>query len=185
METDLNILIIESDPSISAGLEKKIKHLGFRRSCTTSPDKPIGQLEAGPFLDKETSLKCIHKLRIIDPSIPILTSCEENSLSEDSTASFEGVHLLGQDIDPDDILKAIENALKHRAEAQLRPDFPSLIGQSPEIKSIRKKIRKVCDKDITVLATGDTGTGKELVARSIHYHSLRSGGPLELWSPAG
>jgi DNA-binding NtrC family response regulator len=186
METDLNILIIESDPSISAGLEKKVKHLGFRQSCTISPDKPIGQLETlnpdlailGPFLDKETSLKCIHKLRIIDPSIPILTSCEENSLSEDSTASFEGVHLLGQDIDPDDILKAIENALKHRAEAELRPDFPSLIGQSPEIKSIRKKIRKVCDKDITVLATGDTGTGKELIARSIHYHSLRSGGPL-------
>ena len=132
METDLNILIIESDPSISAGLEKKVKHLGFRQSCTISPDKPIGQLETlnpdlailGPFLDKETSLKCIHKLRIIDPSIPILTSCEENSLSEDSTASFEGVHLLGQDIDPDDILKAIENALKHRAEAELRPDFP-------------------------------------------------------------
>jgi len=186
METDLNILIIESDPSISAGLEKKIKHLGFHRFCTTSPNRAIDQLETlnpdlailGPLLDKETSLKCIHKLRIIDPLIPILTSCEENSLSEDSTASFEGVHLLGQNTDPDNMLKAIENALKHRAETELRPDFPSLIGQSPEIMSIRKKIRKVCDKDITVLATGDTGTGKELIARSIHYHSQRNTGPL-------
>jgi sigma-54 dependent transcriptional regulator, flagellar regulatory protein len=60
----------------------------------------------------------------------------------------------------------------------MRLDYPVLIGQSEEIRAIKQKIQVVSTKDITVLITGETGTGKELIARSIHYHSLRSAGPL-------
>jgi two-component system response regulator AtoC len=186
METGINILIIDSDPFISEGLEARLNQLGFSRSCAASPDSPIDQLEAlnpdlailGPSLEDKTSLKCLHKLKIIAPFMPILTSSEENCLSELSTSSFDGVHFLSQNLDLEEISKVIDYALKHRAETELRPDFPSLIGQSPEIKLIRQKIKEVCDKDITVLITGGTGTGKELIARSIHYHSMRSLGPL-------
>ena len=186
MEADLNIMIIESDPYISEGLKERVNHLGFSRSCNASPGRPIDQLEAlnpdlailGPSLEEQTCLECLHKLKIIDPLMPVLTSCEENCLSENSTPPFEGVHFLNQDLDPEKIARAIDHALKYRAETESRPDFPSLIGQSPKIKLIRQKIRKVCDKDITVLITGETGTGKELIARSIHYHSRRSSGPL-------
>ncbi|MBW2023057.1 MAG: sigma 54-interacting transcriptional regulator [Deltaproteobacteria bacterium] len=58
------------------------------------------------------------------------------------------------------------------------PDFPVLIGNSPEMQKIRDKIQRVADKDITVLITGESGTGKEVIARSIHYHSPRKNGPL-------
>jgi len=44
--------------------------------------------------------------------------------------------------------------------------------------AIRQRVQNVSDKDITVLITGETGTGKELIARSIHFHSLRNKGPL-------
>jgi two-component system response regulator AtoC len=186
MEADLNIMIIESDPYISEGLKERVNHLGFSRSCNASPERPIDQLEAlnpdlailGPSLEEQTCLECLHKLRIIDPFMPVLTSSEENCLSEISTPPFEGVHFLSQDLGLDEISRVIEQALKHRAETESRPDFPSLIGQSPKTKLVRQKIRKVCDKDITVLINGETGTGKELIARSIHYHSLRSSGPL-------
>ena len=179
-------MIIESDPYLSKGLEERVNQLGFSRSCNASPERPIDQLEAlspdlailGPSLEEQTSLKCLHKLKIIDPFMPVLTSSEENCLSEISTPSFEGVHFLSKNLDLEEISKAIDNALKHRAETELRPDFPSLIGKSSEIKFIRQKIMEVCNKDITVLITGGTGTGKEIIARSIHYHSLRSLGPL-------
>jgi transcriptional regulator with PAS, ATPase and Fis domain len=57
-------------------------------------------------------------------------------------------------------------------------DFPLIVGQSEKIRQVRQKIRNVGGKNITVLITGETGTGKELVARFIHFHSPRREGPL-------
>ena len=188
MKDSINILIIETDPSLLAGLEEKINFLGFKSCRPAGPDKPIDQLEAlgpdlailGPSLDMETSFKCINKLKIIDPIMPILTSNDDSRLLSGSSASppFEGVHYLSKNLHPDEISEAIESALRHRSECEAQPDFPLIVGQSQEIKSIKQKIQKVCSKDITILITGETGTGKELIARSIHYHSQRKKGPL-------
>ncbi len=187
MEKNINILIIETDLSTSAGLEEKLNHLGFQLCPLAVPSEPIDLLESlspdlailGPSLDKETFFKCIHKLKILDPAMPILIACDDDWLSGGSAfAPFEGLHSLSPDLDPGSISRTIEIALAHKAECELRPDLPVLIGQSREIIRIRQKIQRVADKDITVLITGETGTGKELIARSIHYHSLRNKGPL-------
>src|SRR5256885_1718426 len=52
-----------------------------------------------------------------------------------------------------------------------------LIGQSPEMHAIFEVIDKVADTPSTVLITGESGTGKELVAKALHEHSSRKGGP--------
>ncbi|MBM0106903.1 nitric oxide reductase transcriptional regulator NorR [Steroidobacter sp. S1-65] len=61
--------------------------------------------------------------------------------------------------------------------AELRPD-QHLIGRSAPMRALLKEIDTVANSDLTVLITGETGTGKELVARAIHYGSHRSGRPL-------
>jgi len=68
--------------------------------------------------------------------------------------------------------------LKHGKEGKHGPGLPVLIGQTPEMIDIREKIRTVADKEINLLITGETGTGKELIARSIHFYSRRNEGPL-------
>ena len=187
MNTNLNILIMESAPSVLSKIEERMKHLGFNIWCTATPDRPINQLKTlnpdlvilGPSLDTETALNCVHKLKIIDPVLPILTSCSDICMSKGaSIAPFDGIHYLGTDLNANEISKAITGAWKHRDESSPLPNFQALIGQGREIKAIRRKINNVSDKDITVLITGETGTGKELIARSIHFHSLRSKGPL-------
>jgi len=187
MSSNLNILIIDTAPSVLSRMEGKIKQLEYNLPCTATPEMPIDQLETlnpglailGPSLDTETTLKCMHKLKIIDPMIPVLTSCEGVSMPEGSaTAPFDGIHHLKADPDADEISSKIQKALKHREESISRPNFQVLIGQGQESMAIREKIRNVSDKDITILITGETGTGKELIARSIHYHSTRSKGPL-------
>jgi len=55
--------------------------------------------------------------------------------------------------------------------------FPELIGKSNEIKKIFKVMEKVTKTDSNILVTGETGTGKEMVARAIHNHSLRKEKP--------
>ena len=87
----------------------------------------------------------------------------------------------------DEIKLVVERALERvelksevvrlRDEVERRYAFGNIISRSPAMFKVFEMIRTVADTDSTVLITGDTGTGKELVARSIHFNSLRKNGP--------
>ncbi|MDY6838703.1 MAG: sigma-54 dependent transcriptional regulator [Thermodesulfobacteriota bacterium] len=188
MKANPNILVVESDPSRSQILQEKVRGLGFKLCSTAPPDRSAEQLASlspdlaiiGPSVETQTCLKNIHNLGLIDPVMPILTSCEEALLLNGSDHSPSGtIHHLSPDPDLDEISRAIHKAWKQRAARGPLDDSPVVIvGQSPQLMNIREKIRKVAHKDVTVLITGETGTGKELIARSIHYHSYRRKGAL-------
>ena len=186
MSTDLTILIIDSDPGVAALLSEKLAAAGFSLCSTAKPTAPIDELAAikpdvavlGPSLNADTSVKCIHKMKILDPSMPILASCESVPFLSPEAIPFEGIHPVRYEADDNELGGAMQSALRHKTQYGSRLDYPVIIGQSDQVRAIKQKIQKVSTKDITVLVTGETGTGKELIARSIHYHSLRSGGPL-------
>jgi anaerobic nitric oxide reductase transcription regulator len=70
-----------------------------------------------------------------------------------------------------------QNLVSSALLEELRPD-PQFIGRSTPIRALLKEIDTVANSDLTVLITGETGTGKELVARAIHYGSHRKDRPL-------
>ena len=63
------------------------------------------------------------------------------------------------------------------SKVEAREFFPDIVGQSKQMRGIFNQILKVAPTDSTVLIVGETGTGKELVANSIHQHSQRQGKP--------
>jgi DNA-binding NtrC family response regulator len=65
-----------------------------------------------------------------------------------------------------------------RREAGRKYDFHSVVGQSIAIKQVHALMERAIDSGLTVLIIGETGTGKELVAKAIHYNSSRKDGPL-------
>lgn len=65
-----------------------------------------------------------------------------------------------------------------RREAGSKYDFSDVIGNSVAIRQVRALMESAIDSSLNVLITGETGTGKELVARAIHYNSPRKSGPL-------
>jgi two-component system, NtrC family, response regulator AtoC len=67
--------------------------------------------------------------------------------------------------------------VQYRHELQDRFGVQNLVGQSPAIVEVYKLVARVASLDVTVLIQGETGTGKELVARAIHYASPRAAGP--------
>ncbi len=69
--------------------------------------------------------------------------------------------------------------LNAKAQPNQRPVhlFRSLVGTSQTIQSVRQVMGQVADTDVTVLIEGQSGTGKEVVARNLHYHSPRREGP--------
>lgn len=72
-------------------------------------------------------------------------------------------------------LKTQNQALKERLETNRYGD---VVGSCPSMRDIFKKIDKVSGTDVSVLITGETGTGKELIAREIHRRSTRARGPM-------
>ena len=85
----------------------------------------------------------------------------------------------GSDID--DLKRAKEQAKNENAalrdEISSASMFEEIVGSSAPIRTVLQQVARVAPTDSTVLITGDTGTGKELVARAIHKRSARSGRP--------
>ena len=132
MNHKLKILVIESDQRISDQLEQKVNDLGFEHSAAASPEWPVDELIflnpeltiLGPSLDTETSLKCIHKLKIIDALMPILISCADLSESEISLSTpFDGIYCISQDPQPDEMTGVIEKAIRNKSASEPLPDF--------------------------------------------------------------
>ncbi|MEK7396724.1 MAG: sigma-54 dependent transcriptional regulator [Candidatus Poribacteria bacterium] len=82
----------------------------------------------------------------------------------------------------DEVRIKVDNALKRKAmimenqylRSELKGKYSDIMGKSPKIMEVLHNIDKVAPSDLTVLITGETGTGKELVARALHENSLRS-----------
>jgi DNA-binding NtrC family response regulator len=97
------------------------------------------------------------------------------------------VEYLAKPIDLDQARKVIESALAkvpvsrevERLRSQVGPGFGDIVGQTPAMQEVFKKVAAVCESDANVLLVGESGTGKELVARAIHANSKRASGPFE------
>jgi DNA-binding NtrC family response regulator len=81
------------------------------------------------------------------------------------------------------VKKALENrqlkkeVVRLKKEVESKYQFHHLVGKSPLMQNIFNLIERICDSSGNVLITGKSGTGKELVAKAIHYNSIRKEGP--------
>ena len=81
--------------------------------------------------------------------------------------------------DTDEVIAAVERALiERRPKPQSPAGTEDLVGDSDAMRHLRLQIERAARTDTTILITGASGTGKELVARALHANSLRSGAPL-------
>lgn len=179
---DPRILFIVPNAKTMAWLKESVSRLGYRNCSDAHHSTRIQTLRAlepelailGPSLDDHTLMRCIHKLKIIDRFMPVFV-CKANDSKSTKPESFpfQGIYDLQIGANPETISASIENGLKHRAEGEVLPEYPVLIGKSREILHIRSQIERIAAKDITVLITGESGTGKDLIARLIHCNSAR------------
>lgn len=187
MAEELKILILEDDQGVASRLKGILSSMPPFSPVVAACDIPVRHVEGygpaaaivGGSRDLIECMKCVQKLKIVDPSLPILVFVDDKAITGGTlNGPFEGIFSIGSQLDQAKLKKALERAISMRSVEGPVHDFPVIIGNSPEIQRIRDKIKRIADKDITVLITGESGTGKELIARSIHYHSHRRNGPL-------
>jgi DNA-binding NtrC family response regulator len=121
-------------------------------------------------------LRIVEALRLWGEGIPILMITGFGTVE----SAVEALHLgaddfLSKPVEPDVLSSRVAELLDRRPGSQAMPgsSFGGIIGRTETMRAVFEGIRRVAPTDTTVLVTGETGTGKELVARAVHDHSSR------------
>ncbi len=136
----------------------------------------------------KTGIEMVGEMRSLRPRTPVILMTAFGSIDSAIGAMRAGAFdYITKPFEPDTALITVERALEQRALEQenqrLRravdqtTSFGDLIGASPAMRDIFALIRKVAHGRSSVLITGDSGTGKEVVARTLHYHGARADQP--------
>lgn len=178
------ILLVNGNPGSAGPWAEYIKQGGWDVSVS-SGDLPASFREEKPtaaFLapgGDPKLLESLQELKVLDPGLPVVVATDAPELfATASCGPFSRVTCISPRSNQSSVASALSESLE--AEDPWDPDFqyPTIIGMSPAIREIRRKIALVSEKDVAVLVTGESGTGKELISRSIHCHSLRRKKPL-------
>ena len=191
MKTRL-VLVVAADPDVRDSVAAWLKDFGHEPAVVTSGLKVLTALEAKDFaltlvdLDSEGT-ELLGRLRMdggTTGAVVGLASVKNGHGAADPVAL--GIdHVLYKPFTPDDLESVLRQALLRRPtwsrsaedDAQARLQQELGLWQSPRMREVREIIEQAAQVDVTVLIGGETGTGKDLVARAIHYGSARQSRP--------
>ncbi|OYV38414.1 MAG: nitrogen regulation protein NR(I) [Thiomonas sp. 20-64-5] len=128
------------------------------------------------------SFDLLQQIRQSHPSLPVIIMTAYSDL-DSAVASLQGgaFDYLSKPFDVDKavdlIQRAVDESLREEQAEDAQQDAPELLGQAPAMQDVFRAIGRLAHSQVTVLITGESGSGKELVARALHKHSPRAGGP--------
>ena len=185
------LLIIDDDDSIRWVLEKTaVKENILTRSIGSAsqvedairdfkPDAIISDIR----MPDSDGLEMLSDLQESHPDLPVIIMTAHSDL-ETAVAAFKdgAFEYLPKPFDIAETIQTIKRALAQRskeAETATIEDIPDteMLGESPSMQKLFVAIGRLSRSNATVLINGETGTGKELVARALHKHSLRADQP--------
>ena len=151
---------------------------------------PFDMAITGLKIQPLDGMEVLKALREADPDAPVIMSTHETSPKTVVQAMQAGAfdYVIEPYQDYGLVRAVIDRAAARRrtllaarelsGELRRRVAFPEIIGRSRAVAELRKNIRRAASADSSVLLTGESGTGKGLVAAAIHKASARAGGPL-------
>ncbi|MFP4458346.1 MAG: sigma-54-dependent transcriptional regulator [Candidatus Zixiibacteriota bacterium] len=193
------ILIVDDEKSMGEMLSIMLSRQNYEVSTRQSAEKALEAIQQQDFdliitdirMPDMDGLELIEQIRKDLPDIPIIVITAYTSL----TSAVEALRLgafdyiakpFQKDIMSAAVRRAMENSRLKRDNRKLRKTLESksnedplddFVGSSPRVQALKKYVRKIATTDTNVLLTGESGTGKDVLARAIHRLSLRSGKP--------
>lgn len=129
-------------------------------------------------LPVESIFRFITTLKMMNRNLPVLIISDDQAIQDFININgFAHVMIIRVTSEPFEIQEAITSIQTNMLKNKILRDSPFIVGQHPEILNIKKIIPEIAPYDETVLITGETGTGKELVAKAIHCSSDRRNNP--------
>ena len=187
------LLIVEDDPSVRNTIVTFLELEGYNVDAVSSTREALERLASSSYpivisdiyLDERTGIDVLNSARSTNPACAVILMSARGTMETVMAATRGGAFdYIAKPFDFDDMLNAVK-----RAEASVCvntedadtdvEDLPvsELIGSSAGMIEIYKTVSRVAPTDATVLVEGETGTGKELIARMVHNNSARATQP--------
>jgi len=191
------LLIIDDESSVCKGLERIFKKEGYDVETAENGKDALRLLSASPpdvalidlVLPGVSGIELLSRAKALDPYIEVVMMTGHGSIEAAIEAMKKGAFdfLIKPFENTEHIILSVRKALErrhlrvkaYRLEEALEEKyrFENIVGSSSAMIEIFRIIRQLSQSEATVLILGESGTGKELIARAIHYHSLRRDGP--------
>src|ERR1051325_11596826 len=186
------ILVIDDDAGIRESLRMTLEYDGYEIAGAATGQEGLALVEREApdlvLLDVKMpgmdGFDVLSRLLSMQPNLPVVMISAHGTGTTGADAIEKGaVNFIDKPISTDHVLVTVQNALE---QARLRDENKSLkravevrhqmIGESASLKQVMAAIGRAAPTNATVLITGESGVGKELVARTIHRNSLRTRG---------
>jgi two-component system nitrogen regulation response regulator GlnG len=188
------IWIVDDDQSIRFVLEKALLREGLSTRSFTNPREVLVALAAedgseGPQvlvsdirMPGGSGLDLLTQVKQQLPALPVIIMTAFSDLDSAVSAFQNGAfEYLPKPFDLPKaielIRRALEESQREEVAEELMADTPEMLGQAPAMQDVFRAIGRLSQSNVTVMITGESGSGKELVARALHKHSPRASGP--------
>jgi DNA-binding NtrC family response regulator len=197
-----SLLLIDDEPDILLVMSANLTKEGYEVETAADGAEALRKLEGRDFdaiiadhrMPRLTGMEFLERLRSGHPprpdsgGIPVIVVTAYGTIEMAVQAMRDGAYsYLTKPIRYDELSRQVRNAVERRRlsrevetlrhEVEERYHFGNLLGRNPRMQELFQLIRTVAETDATVLIHGESGTGKELIARAIHYNSLRKDRP--------
>ncbi len=193
-----SVWVVDDDRSVRFVLSTALRDAGYRVEGFDSADAALQALTQRPVPDLlftdvrmpgDDGLVLLDRLKAAHPQLPVIVMSAYTDVASTAGAFRGGAHeFLSKPFDLDDAVALARRALPEQQEAALpepaatapsaaESSTPQLIGDTPAMRALFRAIGRLAQAPLSVLINGETGTGKELVAKALHRESPRARGP--------
>jgi two-component system, NtrC family, nitrogen regulation response regulator GlnG len=188
------IWIVDDDQSIRFVLEKALLREELPTRSFTNPREVLQALDAGGDEDGPqilvsdirmpggSGLDLLTKVKERFPGLPVIIMTAFSDL-DSAVSAFQGgaFEYLPKPFDLPKAIELIRRAVEESQREEVAEErmaaTPEMLGQAPAMQDVFRAIGRLSQSNVTVMITGESGSGKELVARALHKHSPRANGP--------
>ena len=191
------ILVVDDDPGHLVSVKTIIRSWGYGVDIAEDGSVAVDMVKSTPMdlilmdvrMTQMGGIEALRQIKVYNPTIPVIIMTAYSSVDSAVEAIKSGAYeYLIKPLDFEVLKLTIERASEHaglkeenralKEHLQSDYDIANIIGRSQPMKKLIEMMSMIAPSEATVMITGDSGTGKELIARSLHFNSPRKDKPL-------